>query len=99
MKKSALLKVVLLLLFLCISFDSTSQDIEYESYTPAYHFYPSGNPTGLFYYNGLYYNNWGIASSKDLVHWKRTELGLRRDKYQQAIREGSLSEGELESMR
>lgn len=47
------------------------QNPEYRKYNPVYHFYPSGDPTGLFYLGGKYYNNWGTASSTDLVHWKR----------------------------
>lgn len=57
-----------------------------EQYNPSYHYYPSGDPTGLFYYNGLYYNNWGSAVSSDLVNWKITEAGLlRRKMYDPAI--------------
>jgi sucrose-6-phosphate hydrolase SacC (GH32 family) len=51
-----------------------------EKYNPEYHFYPSIDPTGLFYYDGLYFLNWGAATSKDLVHWKMTEYGLGRNK-------------------
>jgi fructan beta-fructosidase len=49
-----------------------SQNPEYIQYNPSYHFYPSGDPTGLFYLGGQYYNNWGSAFSTDLVHWKRS---------------------------
>jgi fructan beta-fructosidase len=51
-----------------------------EKYNPEYHFYPSIDPTGLFYYGGLYFLNWGAATSKDLVHWKMTEYGIERNK-------------------
>ncbi|MDR0995317.1 MAG: GH32 C-terminal domain-containing protein [Tannerella sp.] len=40
---------------------------------PAYHYYPSGDPTGLFYFGGKYYENWGRASSSDFVHWTFTK--------------------------
>jgi sucrose-6-phosphate hydrolase SacC (GH32 family) len=47
--------------------------ISTEQYNPEYHFYPSGDPTGLYYYDGYYYNNWGVARSKDFVHWEFTD--------------------------
>lgn len=50
-----------------------AQNPAHKKFNPAYHFFPSGDPTGLFYLGGKYYNNWGTASSTDLVHWKRTD--------------------------
>jgi fructan beta-fructosidase len=50
-----------------------------EKYNPVYHFYPSIDPSGLFYHGGQYFLNWGSATSKDLVHWKITEFGLDRN--------------------
>lgn len=58
------------LLFACSCFGQQQQNPEYRKYNPAYHFYPSGDPTGLFYLGEKYYNNWGSAYSTDLVHWK-----------------------------
>lgn len=52
-----------------------------ESFDPVYHFYPSIDPTGLFYYSGKYYMNWGSASSDDLVHWQMTPFGLERSMF------------------
>lgn len=49
-------------------------------YNPQYHFYPSFDPTGLFYYGGQYFLNWGAASSKDFVYWKMTDYGTERSK-------------------
>jgi len=49
-----------------------------ENYRPLYHYYPSIDPTGLFYYAGQYYLNWGSAKSTDLVHWQMTEFGRAR---------------------
>lgn len=49
-----------------------------DKYSPDYHFFPSIDPTGLFYYGGMYFLNWGSASSKDLVHWQLTEFGRGR---------------------
>lgn len=49
-----------------------------EKYNPDYHFYPSIDPTGLFYYGGKYFLNWGSATSNDLVHWKVTDFGRAR---------------------
>ena len=51
-----------------------------EKYHPEYHFYPSIDPTGLFYFGGQYFLNWGSATSTDLVHWKMTEYGLARSR-------------------
>ena len=51
------------------------QNPEHRKYNPSYHYYPSGDPTGLFYLNGRYYNNWGSAYSTDLVHWKYSPYG------------------------
>ena len=50
-----------------------------QPYDPDYHFYPSIDPTGLFYYDGKYFLNWGSATSIDLVHWKMTDFGLDRN--------------------
>ncbi|HWB91316.1 MAG TPA: GH32 C-terminal domain-containing protein [Puia sp.] len=64
----------LLLLFLIVAITGNAQNrrqkSEYIKYNPAYHFYPSGDPTGLFYLGGRYYDNWGSAYSDDLVHWR-----------------------------
>lgn len=49
-----------------------------DKYDPDYHFFPSIDPTGLFYYGGKYYLNWGSAASNDLVHWNITEFGKAR---------------------
>jgi sucrose-6-phosphate hydrolase SacC (GH32 family) len=51
-----------------------------EKYYPEYHFFPSIDPTGLSYYSGKYFLNWGTSVSKDLVHWKMTEFGAERNK-------------------
>ena len=60
-----------------------SQDITYmpsDRYSPEYHFFPSIDPTGLSYYGGNYFLNWGTAVSNDLVHWKMTDYGTERNK-------------------
>jgi fructan beta-fructosidase len=59
-----------------------------EKYNPEFHFYPSFDPTGLFYYRGLYFLNWGAATSKDFVHWKMTDYGLERSKVFGMLRAG-----------
>jgi sucrose-6-phosphate hydrolase SacC (GH32 family) len=56
-----------------------AQDLPKEAYIPNYHYYPSGDPSGLFYLDGFYYNNWGVARSKDFIHWQETEFGKRRN--------------------
>jgi fructan beta-fructosidase len=62
------------MLFCGISF---GQD---QKYDPQYHYFPAIDPTGLFYYGGQYFLNWGAAVSNDLVHWKLTPYGVERNK-------------------
>src|SRR5699024_8728304 len=81
------------------SFNSAGQNTDYKKYVPEYHFYPSGDPTGLFYYNGRYYNNWGTAISKDLVHWEYTEYGKKELRYHEAHHDSSISDEKLESLK
>jgi fructan beta-fructosidase len=60
-----------------------SQDMSYiqsDKYSPEYHFFPSIDPTGLSYYAGKYFLNWGTAVSNDLVHWEMTDYGTERNK-------------------
>lgn len=74
--------VSILLLLLLTHESAYSQNVlaqSTEKYNPEYHFYPSIDPTGLFYYGGLYFLNWGAAFSKDLVHWELTEYGKERN--------------------
>jgi sucrose-6-phosphate hydrolase SacC (GH32 family) len=52
-----------------------------DMFDPIYHFYPSIDPTGLYYYTGKYYMNWGSASSDDLVHWQMTPFGIERSMF------------------
>jgi fructan beta-fructosidase len=51
------------------------QKPEYKKYNPSYHYFPSGDPTGLFYFAGKYYSQWGSSYSTDLVHWKHSPNG------------------------
>lgn len=60
------------------SLAQTTPNAPIDKFNPEYHFYPSIDPTGLFYYGGNYFLNWGSATSKDLVHWKITEFGKNR---------------------
>lgn len=71
---------------------------EYSKYNPEYHFYPSGDPTGLFYFNGFYYNNWGSAFSTDFVHWKYTEFGLLRNKARALRQDSTISHSLRDSL-
>jgi fructan beta-fructosidase len=57
-----------------------NQTMKDEKYNPEYHYYPSFDPTGLFFYGGSYFINWGSAYSKDLIHWKICEFGKERNK-------------------
>jgi len=78
-KRTGVSLVILLLAWVSIY----SQDFINKSaakYYPEYHFFPSIDPTGLSYYGGKYFLNWGTAVSKDLVHWEMTEYGTERNK-------------------
>jgi sucrose-6-phosphate hydrolase SacC (GH32 family) len=77
--KNIIQKLGLIAIIISISSNLYGQ-VDKEQYNPSYHFYPSGDPTGLFYKDGMYYNNWGTASSSDFVHWNLTESGLLRRK-------------------
>jgi len=94
-------KIFLTLLILTTTtFLGISQLIkDYSKWNPSYHFYPSGDPTGLFYYDGLYYNNWGSAASKDFVHWKFTEQEKRTMRSIELLRQENLTENERDSIR
>ena len=67
--------VVALFNSICCLSQTAPQKNQYKKFTPTYHYYPSGDPTGLFYLGGKYYNNWGSAYSKDLVFWKYSPYG------------------------
>jgi fructan beta-fructosidase len=75
--------VILILIWISVS-GIKGQNAAQQSegiYDPEYHYYPSADPTGLFYYTGKYYINWGSAASEDLVHWKMTPFGLERSRF------------------
>lgn len=77
--KVVFISVLPLLLFCNISiYGQGASTQSTDKYNPGYHFYPSIDPTGLFFYAGQYFLNWGSATSKDLVHWKMTPYGLSR---------------------
>ncbi|MRR22724.1 hypothetical protein EG830_07050, partial [bacterium] len=65
----------------------TSQSSTSE-YNPEYHYYPSFDPTGLFFFGGQYYLNWGAAASSDFVRWTMTPYGLERSKMFGRLRSG-----------
>ena len=65
----------LLLLLITQMFCFAQGVTEKDKWKPAYHFYPSGDPTGIFFFDGKYYNNWGSAASTDFVHWEFTRQG------------------------
>jgi sucrose-6-phosphate hydrolase SacC (GH32 family) len=60
-----------------------------DKYNPEYHFYPSIDPTGLFYFGGKYFLNWGSATSNDLVHWEMTKYGMERNDFNKKLFSGS----------
>jgi len=68
-----------------VIFGQEASEKSVEKYNPAYHFYPSIDPTGLFYYGGQYFLNWNTAVSNDLVHWKITKDGIDRNKVVKSI--------------
>ncbi len=76
MIKTRLLLILMLISQMAISQVPAAPPI--EKYNPEYHFFPSIDPTGLFYYGGKYFLNWGSATSTDLVHWKITDFGRAR---------------------
>jgi sucrose-6-phosphate hydrolase SacC (GH32 family) len=91
------------LIFIAVLFAVTNcfsqprlQNPEHKKYNPSYHYYPSGDPTGLFYLDGRYYNNWGGAYSTDLVHWKYAPAG--RDALRWRLSDSSLSKAERDSL-
>jgi len=98
--KDFIILMVLVFVLLCESSfgQQSTTNNEYEKYYPDYHFYPSGDPTGLFFYAGKYYNNWGIASSNDFVHWKLTEQGITRNKIRELLRDNTLSQSARDSI-
>jgi levanase len=100
MKKN---KLILWTLFGLIGFSvihaQETEQISTEQYNPEYHFYPSGDPTGLYYYDGYYYNNWGVARSKDFVYWKFTDYGKRWNSSRKILANPSVSERKKDSVR
>lgn len=86
--------IVMAVLFTAPCLAQPGQKTEYRIYNPSYHYFPSGDPTGLFYLDGKYYNNWGAAYSTDLVHWRYTEAGMLYRK----LAETSLSKAGRDSL-
>jgi sucrose-6-phosphate hydrolase SacC (GH32 family) len=93
--KMMLLAIAGLLTVTCIFGQPRTQNPEYKKYNPAYHFYPTGDPTGLFYLGGYYYNNWGTAYSTDFVHWKRSASYAWR----QRLSDSTLTPAERDALR
>jgi fructan beta-fructosidase len=79
----------------CFS-QSRPQKSEHRKYNPSYHYFPSGDPTGLFYLDGKYFNNWGSAYSTDLVRWKYAPTG--RDVLRWRLSDSTLSKIERDSL-
>lgn len=102
MKKMKLLGAIVLII--CVNNIAYAQsgqhnrNREYEGFNPSYHFYPSGDPTGLFYYAGKYYNQWGNASSVDFVHWDLAGYGIQRANYQKIQRDPLISQAVKDSL-
>ena len=75
------------------------QNPEYKRFNPEYHFYPSGDPTGLFYHDGKYYNAWGRYSGTDFVHWTATEASAARAQMTVRLSDSSISQEERDEIR
>src|SRR5918998_808839 len=73
------------------------QNPAHRKYNPSYHYYPSGDPTGLFFMGNKYYNNWGAAYSTDLVHWKYSPGGFQALRL--LLNDSSLSRETKDSLR
>ncbi len=80
--------VVLLFLSNVLVYGQSASTQSVGKYNPEYHFYPTIDPTGLFYYGGKYYLNWGSAFSNDLVNWKMTKYGLERNEFNKKMFSG-----------
>jgi sucrose-6-phosphate hydrolase SacC (GH32 family) len=87
--------IILLLAIHTISFGQATA----EKWNPTYHFYPSGDPTGLFYFDGNYFNNWGNASSTDFVHWQFTRQGINSVEARKLMRDPAISRQVKDSVR
>lgn len=100
--KNKLMKIQLLLAFLLPAIHAFAQQKQqsqyFTKYNPSYHFFPSGDPTGLFYFNGSYYNNWGIASSNDFVHWKLTAQGKEKNRNRELLRDSTIEQSTKDSI-
>jgi sucrose-6-phosphate hydrolase SacC (GH32 family) len=77
MKKNALRRFLPCTLLLALGYNGTAQEVKptyKEPYRPQYHFsLPTGwinDPTGMIYYHGSYYLNYGRGKTKDFVHWE-----------------------------
>lgn len=75
------------------------QKPEYMRFNPDYHFYPSGDPTGLFYHDGRYYNAWGRYYGTDLVHWTATDATRKFNELRARLADASVSQEEKDEIR
>jgi len=75
------------------------QKPEYRRFNPHYHFYPSGDPTGLFYYDGKYYNAWGRYYGTDFVHWTATDASRKFNELRARLTDVSVSQEEKDEIR
>ena len=89
----------LAMLAMTLSAQIRSQRPEYLRFNPDYHFYPSGDPTGLFWFDGRYYNAWGRYYGTDLVHWTATEASRASAELNARLRDPDLSAEERERLR
>lgn len=78
---------------LCFAQVNTTQ------WNPSYHFYPSGDPTGLYYFDGKYFNNWGSASSTDFINWEYTQQGINNFEGRKMLNDPTTTEKQQDSIR
>ena len=76
-----------------------AQNPEYLRFNPQYHYYPSGDPTGLFWFDGKYYNAWGRYYGTDFVHWTLTDSAREAAQAQARMMDPNLSAEERARLR
>lgn len=97
-KKSVLLMLGLLCASVCATAQPRGQKPEHVRFNPGYHFYPSGDPTGLFYQDGKYYNAWGRYEGSDLVHWQLSPSGQINAELRAKLADATLSQAERDEL-
>jgi sucrose-6-phosphate hydrolase SacC (GH32 family) len=98
-RKYLFLTFICLFISTCAYSQFRSQKPEFVRFNPGYHFYPSGDPTGLFFFNGNYYNAWGRYYGTDFVHWKATDAVAKLSSLYAKMADPNLSSEEKDKVR